>query len=94
MVGDDFEPPSWLFGRDLSQTAWKGREHVWQAMISNTCVLSPTKLNEFRFGTDYFLTAPAASWRSRSRTPDVNEDAVMQKRSADAEPGAQGLEGR
>jgi hypothetical protein len=57
MVGDDFEPPSWLFGRDLSQTAWKGREHVWQAMISNTRVLSPTKLNEFRFGTDYFFNS-------------------------------------
>ena len=26
--------------------------HVWQAMISNTRVLSPTKVNEFRFGAN------------------------------------------
>ena len=31
--------------------------HVWQAMISNTRVLSPTKVNEFRFGTDYFFNS-------------------------------------
>lgn len=31
--------------------------HVWQAMISNTRVFSPTKVNEFRFGTDYFFNS-------------------------------------
>src|SRR5207249_3596573 len=31
--------------------------HVWQAMISNTRVLSPTKVNEFRFGTNYFFNS-------------------------------------
>jgi len=31
--------------------------HVWQAMISNTRVFSPTKVNEFRFGANYFFNS-------------------------------------
>jgi hypothetical protein len=31
--------------------------HVWQAMISNTRVLSPTKVNEFHFGTNYLFNS-------------------------------------
>ena len=31
--------------------------HVWQAMISNTTVISPTQVNEARFGVNYFFNS-------------------------------------
>ncbi len=44
------EPNMYLNGRTILT-------HVWQAMLSNTRVLSPTQVNEFRFGVNHFFNS-------------------------------------
>ena len=51
--------------------------HVWQAMISNTRVLSPTKVNEFRFGTNYFFNSTGRELAFKKNVIDGGRSAQL-----------------